>query len=200
MRDDFSLTLEQQRLVEENLDLPDRLLSSCVHPNEVICGLGRDDLYQEGCVALCRAAASYVPGKARFRTYAWAVIRNHLYDYCRGVQADWKQHPTVSLDALSGAGPPVQNCIDHLDNLLPELDTSALIVHFKRKYTGSARLGVEALEWKVRGYTGEDIARIYQVDSNYVRACISRSAKKLRRESAVREFYIAYLGKEPQSA
>lgn len=42
-----------------------------------------DDLYQEGCIALWRAAKTYDEQfGAQFHPYTISVIRNHLLDYC----------------------------------------------------------------------------------------------------------------------
>ena len=47
-----------------------------------------------------------------------------------------------------------------------------------------ARLGVEALELKVKGLNGTDIAKLYNVKPNQVGAWISRAAQKIRKELA----------------
>ena len=83
MKCDFILTSEQQALVEQNMVLVSRVISRHIRTNEGVCGLGRDDLSQEGALALCRAAASYNGTSAQFSTYAAAVIRNHLLDCCK---------------------------------------------------------------------------------------------------------------------
>ena len=83
MKYDFILNSEQQALVEQNMELVNRVLSRHIRINEGVCGLGRDDLSQEGALALCRAAATYNDTSAQFSTYAAAVIRNHLLDCCK---------------------------------------------------------------------------------------------------------------------
>ena len=52
----------------------------------------------------------------------------------------------------------------------------------KRTYSGVAQLGVEALELKIAGYSGTDIAKLYGVQSNHVGAWISRTAQKLKKD------------------
>ena len=52
----------------------------------------------------------------------------------------------------------------------------------KRTYSGVARLGVEALELKIAGYSGTDIAKLYGAQPNQVGAWISRAAKKLKKD------------------
>ena len=44
------------------------------------------------------------------------------------------------------------------------------------------RLGVEALELKIAGYSGTDIAKLYGVQPNHVGAWISRAAQKLKKD------------------
>ena len=52
MAEKYILTSDQQKLVEENLELPDILLRTKIHPNETIRGMEFDELYQCGCLAL----------------------------------------------------------------------------------------------------------------------------------------------------
>lgn len=52
----------------------------------------------------------------------------------------------------------------------------------KRTYSGVARLGVEALEWKVKGLSGADIAQLYGAKPNQVGAWISRATQKIRKD------------------
>ena len=44
------------------------------------------DLFQEGCLWLCKAAATYKnDGRAQFSTYAKTVVKNGLLSYCRTI-------------------------------------------------------------------------------------------------------------------
>lgn len=68
-----------QRLVEANFHLVEAIARGFVGR-----GLEREDLLQEGALALRRAALSYVPGDGQpFAAYARPVIRNHLTDLVR---------------------------------------------------------------------------------------------------------------------
>ena len=75
MKFDFVLSQEQQAMVESNLAVINKVISRCIHAKEGVCGLGRDDLYQEGAAALCKAAATYDGTSAQFSTYAATVIK-----------------------------------------------------------------------------------------------------------------------------
>lgn len=98
MKFDFVLSQEQQAMVESNLAVINKVISRCIHAKEGVCGLGRDDLYQEGAAALCKAAATYDGTSAQFSTYAATVIRNHLLNHCKAVNASQRNLPAVSLD------------------------------------------------------------------------------------------------------
>ena len=107
MKERVSLTINQQAIVEQNLDIVRSCVLRCIDINESVCGMGYDDLYQEGCVALCHAAASYDSGAgAQFSTYAAAVIRNHLLDHCRYIQAKRRSAPMISLDSYAEDSAP----------------------------------------------------------------------------------------------
>lgn len=192
MNCDFKLTSDQQKLVEDNLHLVRWTIFTYIDVNESVCGLGYDDLFQEGALALCKAAASFNRRSSQFSTYAITVIRNHLMDCCRSVQTRRKLLPTVSMEAMtSGEGPPGLAVEDGVEALLSNIAADALLTQFKRKYKGVARLGMEALEWKTKGLTGADIAKLYHTRPNYIGSCISRAAEKLRHEPEAAAYYIA---------
>lgn len=190
MKYDFRLTPEQQTLVEQNLSLVDKTISWYIHVNENVCGLGYEDLSQEGRVALCRAAATYDGVSAQFSTYATTLIRNHLTDCCKAVSARLRNLPVVPLDA----GPPDEDrppgylepsVEDGVDALIDQLDADSLLSDYKRRYSGVARLGIEALELKIRGYSGADIARLYNTKPSCVGAWISRATQKIRKDMGI---------------
>lgn len=60
------LTADQQRLVEENLTIVERVLRFDISANPCVAGLGYEDLYQEGCVWLCNAALTFDPARGSF--------------------------------------------------------------------------------------------------------------------------------------
>ena len=87
MKFDHPLTREQQHLVEQNISLIHWTIWKYIDVKEEICGLAYDDLHQEGALALCYAAATYLPNGAQFKTYAITVIHNHLCFHRQGAGA-----------------------------------------------------------------------------------------------------------------
>ena len=163
-----------EKLVEEHLDCVRWTIGCYISVNESVCGLEYDDLYQEGCIALWRASESFDESQGvLFRTYAVSVIRNHLVDYCRKIKC--RTLPTVPLDHMETA------CGMEGDDD-SRLFVEQVLAYGKRTYGGVARMGIEALELKIAGYSGTDIAALYGAKPNEIGAWISRAAKKLKRD------------------
>ena len=180
------LTEEQRVLAEQNLHLVRWTIREYINVREEIEGLGLDDLCQEGAIALCHAAATYQAGSVQFKTYAVTVVRNYLLDHCRKVMAQQRNMPTLPLDAPSDEDKPpsqIPFAADDTEEWLSELYVSRILEHGKRTYSGVAKLGIEALELKIKGYSGADIAKLYHTKPNHVGAWISRAAEKLRADS-----------------
>lgn len=178
------LTIAQQCLVEDHLRLVHWTIRQYIDTNETICGMGYDDLFQEGALALCHAAVTFEDGGTQFKSYAVTVIRNHLLDYCRRIAAQFRNMHLLSLDAPPSEGsPPI--VYDDTEDRLSDICVSQLLDYGKRAYSGVAKLGIEALELKIKGYTGADIAKLYGTKPTHVGAWISRAATKLREDPAV---------------
>lgn len=192
MKYDFTLTAEQQVLVESSLSVIEKTINQFIFLDKGISDPRYADLYQEGAIALCKAAASYDDSQpAKFSTYATAVIRNHLYNCCKADHIRQQKLPSVSLDVDRSDEDqppsfPEPFVPDGIDDLLGRLDTADLLADCKRRYNGVTRLGVEVLELKIKGMTGADIARLYQTTPNNVGAWISRAKQKIKKELAAR--------------
>lgn len=194
MKYDFVLTSEQQNLVEQNIGLVERIVSRYIRANEGVCGLSRDDLRQEGALALCHAAAAYDGVSAQFSTYATTLIRNHLLDCCKSANTQQKHLCSLPVGpGFAGDGHPPSipepTAADEVERLIDQLDIAALLAHYKSAYSGVALLGLEALELKIRGFSGADIARLYHTEPNHVGAWISRTKAKLKKDDAFCRLY-----------
>ena len=54
---EFTLNELQRQRVEDHLALVEQVLRRSIKTNETVDGMGHDDLYQEGCIALCPFSA-----------------------------------------------------------------------------------------------------------------------------------------------
>lgn len=178
------LNESQQKMAADHLYVVSRAIHKFIIVNETIYGFEYDDLYQEGCIWLCKAAVSYQPDKnVKFENYAEKVVANGLRTYCRLMCAKQKTIYSVPIYSESDSEQFALDQIpaeDNLDDVFFIQDTLLLLNSLKRQYSGTVRLGIEAIEWKVKGYTGAEIAKMYGVKPNLVGAWISRAASKLR--------------------
>ena len=173
----------QKKLVEDNLDVVKQAIRAAIIVNETIYGFEYDDLYQEGCIWLCKAAVKYDPEKdVLFSTFAQTVVTNGLRTYCRLMCN--KQKRVISIPNYSDADAEQLSfeqfsTVDETDRIIAEIDTMNLLNSLKSQYTGTVLRGIEALEWKAKGYSGVEIAAMYGVKPNHVGAWISRAVRKL---------------------
>lgn len=177
----------QRSLVEENLFVVKLAIRSAVVVNETIYGFEYDDLFQEGCIWLCKAAVNYRPESGiQFSTFACTVVANGLRTYCRLMCNKQKRFVTIpnysepDKKMLSFEEFPA---IDEVEYMISEYDTICLLNTLKQQYSGTVLRGIEALEWKVKGYSGTQIAEMYGVKPNLVGAWISRAVRKLEQNS-----------------
>ena len=71
----MKLTAEQQRKAEENMGLVGKVIADKVH-GTYFGSYTREDLFQIGCIGLCKAAATDMGGC--FSTYAYRLIWNEI--------------------------------------------------------------------------------------------------------------------------
>lgn len=185
MKKNIQLTKEQQELVENNLSLVYWVIMENIHINKNIYGFEYEDLYQEGCIWLCHAAATYDPARSRFSTYAKKIVRNGLFSYCR--QMCSRQRRFTYLDVgmygeLLADGEPL-TLPDDFHVQINMIETLDLLAYAEKKYQGVTKLGIEALKLKLKGMSISEIARLYHVPPPYVGAWISRAAQKLRKDT-----------------
>ncbi len=179
----YILTSDQQKLVEENLDLPDILLRTKIHPNKTIRGMEFDELYQCSCLALCRAAATY-DYTTQFRTYASRVVYNAMIDQCRTAQRHYGN--TLSYDTAVGDEEDSHSIFlqasDAVDETVLAGELTKLLNEAKRTYKGAVLKVIEAIELQLKGYSGAEIARMYGVKNNNVTSWISKARAALGKE------------------
>lgn len=189
----LSLNKRQQELVENNLSIVKFAIHKNIIVNDSLYGFEYDDLYQEGCIWLCKAALSFNESRnIQFATYAEKVVINGLRTYCRLMCGRQKHHISVPLHAepdvedFSLEQFPAENTIKAF---LEEQDILLLLQSCKRQYTGTARLGIEAIEWKIKGFSGAEIAKMYDVKPNLVGAWISRAAARLKQNEGFMRYF-----------
>lgn len=187
------LTRGQQELAEENLYVVPRVIHKYIIVNDSLFGFEYEDLYQEGCVWLCKAAASFREEMgAPFSAYAEKVVTNGLRTYCRLMYGKQQRvciiplHADLESDLF--ALDQIPDCRQQ-DAIIAEADTMQLLHDIKQQYTGTVWLGIEAIELKIKGYSGKEIAAMYGIKPNLVGAWISRAKNKLKQNDSFMGYF-----------
>jgi len=179
---DKKLTQKERKLVENNIDVINKVIRKFVGNNNNDGTLEYDDLYQIGAIALCYAAVSYDETQnVSFETYAYTVIKNEVFDSLRKLKRERKYK--AYDEGFVSTGNPVEK------ELMDKYYLQALSAT-KGKYKGVARIGIEALELKLRGYSAGDVARDRKLKPSYITACISRARKCLLKDACFQKMIV----------
>ncbi len=181
----FILNAEQQAMVEQHLDLVSIILRKYIITNEQIRGFEYDDLYQCGCLALCKAVYRY-DGRVKFETFAGTVIRNALLDECRKAKTIYSRHLSYDAHVYSDDDGDsfiqlTRDSSDINDSIFCD-ELMRIVQTAKKTHKGAVLKGIEAIELRIKGYTGSEIARMYGVKNNNVTSWISKATVVLKRE------------------
>lgn len=159
------MTDAQRELVTKNIDIVNMALRSLKAGNDYSL---LQDLYQEGCMALCTLATE---SKSSFtRPLAYKSVRNRMLDWCRKNQT-WYRYNIVSNETESEPSIGIE------DRVIGRLQQRQMLKDMY-KLTGSKNStkskGFEALQYRLQGYSNCEIARMYQVPCNHVSAWLAR--------------------------
>lgn len=189
----ISLNHIQQKMVEEHLSVVKHAIHKNIIVNDNLYGFDYDDLYQEGCIWLCKAAHSFDESREiKFATYAEKVVTNGLRTYCRLMCSKQKHYLLIPEQSDSDDDRYTFEQFsnkDMLEQLFEEQDIHTLLRNCKQQYSGTAKLGIEAIEWKVKGFSGAEIAKMYGVKPNLVGAWISRASKRLKQNTTFMQYF-----------
>ena len=175
-------------MVTTHIKLVEWVIYDHIKVNENIFGFGFEDLYQEGCIWLCRAAATYDNTSSQFKTYAKVVVRNGLFSYCKrmcNIQKRIINHHDLPMDREGSDCETFESRIpaeDSYEDLISSMDVMGLLESAQSRYKGVTWQGIEALKLKTLGYTGADIANLWGVKQNHLGSWISRAKSKLLKD------------------
>ncbi len=170
----LQLTEEQRIKVEANMGLVNKVIQDCVHTPDKGCIYDYDDLFQIGCIGLCKAAQTDRPGhKSAFSTYAYRLIRNEIYtqlEYAtrrgRELATDPEGLPCAILDVDLGE----QDACEELMRLLDRAEMTA---------AGTTAKGLQAIRMRIDGFSCREIGEHFGSPANHVTAWIAKARKHL---------------------
>jgi len=168
------LTDEQRMLARENTGLVRQVIKDRIRDVGKIGFFTYDDLYQIGCVGLCKAAVAYKQGKIRFSTYAYRVILNEIYDALQYTTLRKRREFITDQDWIREATD--MNPADVDDGSLSGALDSALSTT-----SGVTRKGIQAIRLLADGYTNREIGELMGgASANNVTAWVARARRFLR--------------------
>lgn len=164
------MTQEQQYIVEKNMGLVGKVIKDKVH------GLGQpgvpsyEDLYQIGCIGLCKAAMSDKGGC--FSTYAYRLIWNEICD------------ELIHTTRLNGKEQSFDTIGDRIDDVqkdaLDAFDLRHTLQQAKDKAQGATAKGIHCLELTLQGYSSQEIGVLVHAEAATVRMWMTKARKYLR--------------------
>ena len=177
----MTLNDTQRKQVEDNMGLVGKVIKDRVHGMNGLGIYTYDDLFQIGCIGLCKAAATDKGGC--FSTYAYRLIRNEI---CSALiyanRRAGKEIPTEP-EVLSTYEADIVP--EQLDNTL-----TALLDEAERSAAGVTAKGIRALRLMADGYTAREIGEKMGASANNVTAWVSRARRYLSGLSAFRELRV----------
>ena len=164
----MKLTAEQQRKAEENMGLVGKVIADKVH-GTYFGSYTREDLFQIGCIGLCKAVATDKGGC--FSTYAYRLIWNEictaLVQATRRSAEQPMELPVLEIQGING-------------EFTSTLELEDLLERGERTATGVAKKGIQALRLWLKGYSTREIGACLGAPGNYVTAWEAKARKYLR--------------------
>lgn len=164
------MTNDEKQLAEQYLHLVPQMVSALTRSYSNLSIDETEELTQAGYLALCRSAMNCRSDRP-FAPYAKAAIRHAIYDYWRDYRRR-SQH-FCSLDAMlekkSEAETYTQSGECSKFWHLPEEQNSGIL-----------KKGLIALRMQQQGYKSTDLAKVYGVPPNHIRAWQSKARKLLK--------------------
>ena len=176
----MKLTAKQQKTVEDNMGLVGQVIKDKVHGVTNLGIYTYDDLFQIGCIGLCKAVYTDHGGSC-LSTYAYRLIWNEICDALiyatRRSAAEHVTDPEMM---------PVDE--SRYNAVSPELrmDLYAALRIAEKTATGVTAKGVKALQLMSEGYTCKEIGKRMNASANNVTAWISKARKYLQSLPEVR--------------
>lgn len=168
----MKLNNAQCTLVTENLRLVHKVIHDKVHSPQQLGMFSYDDLFQIGCIGLCKAAATDKGGV--FSTYAYRLIWNEI---CSALEYASVRTTREALTDPDIMGQSVTKAA------LPEIDfidLNTLLDKAEHEASGVTVKGIRALRLKARGYTSREIGQIMGAPANHVTAWVAKARAYLK--------------------
>ena len=175
----MKLTYEQQLVVELNMGLVGKVIKDKVHGVRQLGMFTYDDLFQIGCIGLCKAAATDRGGC--FSTYAYRIIWNEICDaliQATKFQAKEQQTAYAYNEAdLSSVQDQMERC-----------EIRTMIMQIAGQAPELIAKGIQCLLLAESGYSSKELGRLFAADPAAVRMWMTKARRYLKAQSDLAEF------------
>jgi len=174
------LSDKQQRLVEVNIGLVGQVIRDRVHSVNMIGVFTYDDIFQIGCLGLSKAAMRYIPGKAKFSTYAYVAIRNEIYNALDYATVRRKREVITDDSTVLS----LRHVSDDLADSTNDLE--CLLEHIKERSCNMISKGIDAIRMMADGYTAREVGEMMGgIPAKNVTAWVSKARACLKKNPAI---------------
>lgn len=177
----MKLTVQQQKLVEDNIGLVGKVIKDKVHGVNQMGFYTYDDIFQIGCIGLSKAAATDKGGV--FSTYAYRLIWNEICDAL--IYASRR----VSKEELTDDFTSVRKSEMSAQFNDTGIEIYDIINKAKSKASPSVAMGIDALLLMNKGNTAKEIGKQFNKTANTITAVVSKAKKYLRECPELRALY-----------
>ena len=170
----MQLTEKQKLIVEENMGLVVKVINDKVRNVDQGIHYSFDDLFQIGCIGLCKAAATDKGGC--FSTYAYRLIWNEICDdLIRSSRID-RYHCYLNEDHITS------ELIHWEDPCLNLLEQKVILEAVKERAIGMTAKGIACLELAAQGYTSAEIGKQMNAEAATVRMWMTSARRFLKEQ------------------
>lgn len=189
---------QERKLIEKNMYVVDCVVNDmmrkyCIPKEEY------EDYRQTGFLILCSKVHKY-DGSTEFKTFADKVLKNAFIDMHRTNHDIKAESLEAKLYDDEGNEEEFINLLAAPNNteneVIAKVTNDMLKEHINRvKESCAAKTtvrGFEALELKMQGYSGAEIAKMFDVPANSVRSWMSKAKKLLLNDNGIQNLLCDY--------
>ena len=174
----MTLTAEQQKKVEQNIRLVQKVINDKVHGPYQLGIYTYDDIFQIGCIGLCKAAATDKGGT--FSTYAYRLIWNEICDAL--IYSTRWQATELSSDMVPLV---VEDPTVSIAEVATQQDVQAALIAAKQKASPCVIKGIDAMIQMAKGRSSKEIGNEFGVSANLVCAWVSKARNFLKKRPEI---------------
>ena len=179
----MNLTLQQRQIVEANMGLVGKVIKDKVHALTNTGVYDYDDLYQIGCMGLCKAAATD-KGTGAFSTYAYRLIWNEICDaLIKATRIDRYETNLDPVDLFQAAREnfPVDRLIS--------CELQLVMEQAKQRAKGATAKGIVCLQLSAEGLSSTEIAEQFCAEPATVRMWMTKARRFLQAQPELMSYF-----------